>query len=59
MSVSSEWERLRTAGAQVREMLIAAAAATWQIDPASCHAENLCSQEKGSGSYPLHSSSGT
>jgi isoquinoline 1-oxidoreductase beta subunit len=39
MSVSSEWERLRTAGADVREMLIAAAAATWQVDPASCHAE--------------------
>ena len=39
-SVSSSWEQLRTIGAQAREMLIAAAAQEWQVDPASCHAEN-------------------
>src|SRR5213079_2002281 len=36
----SEWERLRKAGATARAMLIAAAAETWKVDPASCRAEN-------------------
>jgi len=39
-SVRSEWERLSRAGAAAREMLIAAAAREWQVDPASCRAEN-------------------
>jgi isoquinoline 1-oxidoreductase beta subunit len=39
-SVSSEWERLRRAGASAREMLLAAAADTWKADKASCRAEN-------------------
>ncbi|MBI4962895.1 MAG: xanthine dehydrogenase family protein molybdopterin-binding subunit [Desulfomonile tiedjei] len=39
-SVSSEWERLRKVGASAREMLIAAAADTWQVDKASCRADN-------------------
>jgi len=39
-SVRSEWERLSKAGATAREMLIAAAAKTWQVDPSSCRAEN-------------------
>ncbi len=39
-SVRSEWERLSRAGAAAREMLIAAAAQEWQVDPASCRAEN-------------------
>jgi isoquinoline 1-oxidoreductase subunit beta len=39
-SVASEWERLRKAGATAREMLLAAAAETWQMDRASLRAEN-------------------
>ncbi len=39
-SVWSEWERLSKAGATAREMLIAAAAKTWRVEPASCHADN-------------------
>jgi isoquinoline 1-oxidoreductase subunit beta len=39
-SVSSEWDRLRKFGAAAREMLISAAAATWDVDKASCRAEN-------------------
>ena len=38
-SVSSEWERLRKAGAVVREMLVAAAAETWKVERESCRAE--------------------
>lgn len=39
-SVRSEWNRLSLAGAAAREMLVAAAAGEWQVDPASCRAEN-------------------
>ena len=39
-SVQDAWEKLRTAGAQARIMLIAAAAARWRIDPAECRAAN-------------------
>src|SRR5882724_11063534 len=39
-STWSEWERFRRVGATARAMLIAAAAQTWSIDPASCRAEN-------------------
>lgn len=39
-SVRSEWERLSMAGAAAREMLIAAAARQWKVDPAACWAEN-------------------
>ncbi|HET6459450.1 MAG TPA: xanthine dehydrogenase family protein molybdopterin-binding subunit [Syntrophales bacterium] len=39
-SVLSEWDRFRKAGAVAREMLLAAAAATWKVDKAICHAEN-------------------
>ncbi len=39
-SVASEWERMRKVGAAAREMLVAAAAETWGVDRASCHAEN-------------------
>ena len=38
-SIRSWWEPLRKAGAGARIMLIAAAAAQWQVDPASCKAE--------------------
>lgn len=38
-SVVEEWNPLRKAGAAAREMLIAAAAARWQVPPATCRAE--------------------
>lgn len=36
-SVSEGWEKLRLAGAQVREMLISAAAAQWQVPASTLH----------------------
>jgi len=39
-SVQDAWDKLRTAGAQARIMLIAAAARAWRIDPAECYAKN-------------------
>jgi isoquinoline 1-oxidoreductase subunit beta len=39
-SVWSEWDRLSGAGAAARQLLIAAAAKKWRVDPASCRAEN-------------------
>ena len=39
-SVWSEWDRLSKAGATAREMLIAAAARKWRVNPADCRAEN-------------------
>ena len=39
-SVRSEWDRLSRAGAAAREMLIAAAAQQWKVDPSACRAEN-------------------
>jgi len=38
-SVSSEWDRMRRAGADAREKLIAAAAAAWDVDRSGCRAE--------------------
>ncbi|MBN8872115.1 MAG: xanthine dehydrogenase family protein molybdopterin-binding subunit [Rhodospirillales bacterium] len=38
-SIRGDWKRLRQAGAQVRTMLIAAAARQWHVDPATCHAD--------------------
>lgn len=38
-SISSTWEQLRLAGAKVREMLICAAAQTWNISPQWCFAQ--------------------
>lgn len=35
-STRGQWQSLREAGAVAREMLIAAAAAQWQVEPASC-----------------------
>ena len=37
-SVRMFYEPLRRAGATARTMLVAAAAQTWKVDPASCHA---------------------
>lgn len=39
-STNSSFDQLRKAGATARAMLIAAAADTWKVDPASCHTEN-------------------
>lgn len=39
-SVRSEWERLSKAGAAAREMLVAAAAQAWKVEPSTCRAEN-------------------
>jgi isoquinoline 1-oxidoreductase beta subunit len=39
-STWTEWERLRKAGATARAMLVAAAAETWKVDPATCRAQN-------------------
>ena len=39
-SVRSSWKPLGEAGAATRMMLIAAAAETWKVKPADCHAEN-------------------
>ena len=39
-SVQDAWEKLRTAGAQARLMLIAAAAQAWRVDPAQCRARD-------------------
>jgi len=39
-SVSDAWEKLRTAGAQARTVLIAAAAAQWGVSPAECSASD-------------------
>ena len=39
-SVRDGWEKLRVGGAQVRTMLVAAAAARWGVDAAQCHAED-------------------
>ena len=48
-STWSEWDRLRQAGAMAKAMLIAAAAQSWQVDPATCRAEN---------GYVIHDPSG-
>jgi isoquinoline 1-oxidoreductase beta subunit len=39
-SIRSFWDKLREAGAAARAILIAAAAAQWQVDAASCSASN-------------------
>jgi isoquinoline 1-oxidoreductase subunit beta len=39
-SVQESWDKLRTAGATARTMLISAAAKRWRVDPAQCHAKN-------------------
>ncbi|HYL54899.1 MAG TPA: xanthine dehydrogenase family protein molybdopterin-binding subunit [Gemmatimonadales bacterium] len=39
-SVRGNFEPLRRAGATARELLVAAAAATWKVDPKACRAEH-------------------
>ena len=38
-AIRTSWDPLRKAGATAREMLISAAAATWNVDRSTCHAE--------------------
>ena len=38
-SVRKSWDPLRKAGAAAREMLVAAAAAGWKVEPSACRAE--------------------
>jgi isoquinoline 1-oxidoreductase subunit beta len=40
MSVKTEWDRMRKAGAAARMMLIGAAAKQWKVKASSCRAEN-------------------
>lgn len=47
-SVSGRWGPLRTAAATAREMLVAAAAATWKVPAADCVAEQGVVRHKGS-----------
>jgi len=39
-SVRDAWEKLRIGGAQVRTMLVTAAAEKWHVDGGKCHAKN-------------------
>jgi isoquinoline 1-oxidoreductase subunit beta len=39
-AIRAAWQPLRQAGAIARTMLVAAAAKTWKVDPASCHAQS-------------------
>lgn len=39
-SVRDAWEKLRIGGAQVRTMLVTAAAEKWHVDATKCHAKN-------------------
>ena len=39
-TMRAAWMPMRQAGAAARIMLVRAAAAQWQVDPAACHAEN-------------------
>lgn len=39
-SLTNSWDQLRQAGAAAREMLIAAAAALWKVEPSALKAEN-------------------
>jgi CO/xanthine dehydrogenase Mo-binding subunit len=48
-SVRTSYENLRKAGATAREMLIAAAAQQWGVDPATCYAERASVIHRGSG----------
>lgn len=39
-SIRKQWEKLRTAAAQARHVLVAAAAAQWRVDPKTCTTES-------------------
>jgi isoquinoline 1-oxidoreductase beta subunit len=48
-SIRAWWKALRTTSAAARAMLIQAAAAQWQVDPASCSAANSVVSHAASG----------
>lgn len=48
-SIRAFWKPLRTAGAAARAMLVQAAAAQWQVDPASCSAADSKVTHQASG----------
>ncbi len=48
-SIRAWWKPLRTAGASARAMLVQAAAAQWQVEPASCTTANGEVTHKASG----------
>jgi isoquinoline 1-oxidoreductase subunit beta len=48
-SLGGSWKILRQAGAAAREMLVSAAAARWNVDPARCGAENGTIVNQNSG----------
>ena len=52
-SVQDAWDKLRTAGAQARTVLIAAAAQAWRIDAVECRAQNgrVVNPQGGSMTY--------
>jgi isoquinoline 1-oxidoreductase beta subunit len=48
-SVRSRWEAIRKAGAAARQMLVLAAAQTWNADESECYTENAFVYHKPSG----------
>ena len=48
-SVPSTYEMMRTVGAAAREMLVAAAASDWSVDPATCDAAESVVRHRASG----------
>ncbi len=48
-SIRGSWEPLAKAGAAAREMLIAAAAKKWNVEPGACHTENSAVVNTASG----------
>ncbi len=48
-STIGDWMRLREAGARARIMLTQAAAQMWQVDPATCHAQDAVVHHDASG----------
>ena len=48
-SIRGDWVRLREAGATARAMLVSAAAAKWNVDPASCRVERGVIHHDASG----------
>ena len=48
-SIRGSWEPLAKAGAAAREMLIAAAAKRWNVEPGACHTENSAVVNTASG----------
>jgi len=48
-SVRSSWQHFREAGAAAREMLVAAAATQWAVDPSTCSTAKGVVRHEGSG----------